>query len=422
MTEETIASPDSLELRSKPLASARLSRKAVFTVIGVLALIMGVVIVNVSKGKTAKAAGQTVKELQPDLIDAKDLNSRVPDFVAPDPPPQVVEPRAGPVRREAVKSQLEDARLADTPVAKFAAQQRTQNQEGLAATSAESVSEEEGPDTGVAGNSAGNMRSGLTGGSRDAMNWGPSDSGAGAGQERSAGGLLRVSDPRAPAEPDLNQQTDKEAFTLHARPSAALKSQLKAPLSAYELQAGTVVPAMLITAINSDLPGEIIAQVAQNVYDTATGQYLLIPQGSRLFGRYDSKVSFGQGRALVTWERLSYPNAYTLDLGGMSGHDTAGQAGLADRVNNHYGRIFGWALLTSALSAGAQLSQPQEANSVVPSNGQVAAAAVGQQMTQLGAQMASRNMQVQPTIEIRKGYRLTVMVNKDIVFPGSYEP
>lgn len=420
MTDPTIASPDSLELRSKPLASARLSRKAVFTVIGTLAVIMGVVIANVSKGKTAKAAEQTVKELQPDLIDAKDLNSRVPDFVVPDPPPQVTEQHAGPVRREAVKSQLEDARLADTPVAKFATGQRTQNQEAFAAASAQSVSEEDAPEAGAEGNSARHMRSGLTAGSRDAMSWGYADSGA--GQEHSAGGLLRVSDQRAAAEPDLNQQADKEAFTRLAHPSTALKSQLKAPLSAYELQAGTVIPAMLITAINSDLPGEIIAQVAQNVYDTATGQYLLIPQGSRLFGRYDSKVSFGQGRALVTWERLSYPNAYTLDLGAMSGHDTAGQAGFADRVNNHYGRIFGWALLSSALSAGAQLSQPQEANSVVPSNGQVAAAAVGQQMTQLGAQMASRNMQVQPTIEIRKGYRLTVMVNKDIVFPGSYAP
>ena len=107
----------------------------------------------------------------------------------------------------------------------------------------------------------------------------------------------------------------------------------------------------------------------------------------------------------------------------MSGHDEAGNAGFADQVNNHYGRIFGWGLLTSVLSAGYQLSQPQQNNLLVPpSNQQVAAASVGQQMAQLGAEMAKRNMQVQPTIEIRKGYRLNVMVNKDVVFPGSYSP
>jgi type IV secretory pathway VirB10-like protein len=179
---------------------------------------------------------------------------------------------------------------------------------------------------------------------------------------------------------------------------------------------------MLINTISSDLPGEIVAQVSRNVYDTATGKYLLIPQGSRLFGRYDSKVSFGQERALVVWYRLIYPNAHTLELEGMGGDDQEGRAGFTDRVNHHYGRIFGWGLVTSVLSAGYQLSQPQQANSLVPSNQQVAAAAVGQQMAELGAQMASRNMQVQPTLEIRKGYRFNVMVNKDIVFPGNYQP
>jgi type IV secretion system protein VirB10 len=118
---------------------------------------------------------------------------------------------------------------------------------------------------------------------------------------------------------------------------------------------------------------------------------------------------------------LIYPNAATLELGGMSGHDESGNAGLADHVNNHYGRIFGWGLITSVLSAGYQLSQPQQNNLLVPpSNQQVAA--VGQQMALLGAEIAKRNMQVQPTIEIRKGYRLNVMVNKDVVFPGSYSP
>ena len=417
MTDATVASPDGLELRSKPLASARLSKKAVFTVIGALAVIMGVVIVNVSKGKTAKAAEAATKEFQPDLIDAKDLNDRVVDFPPPEPI-KMPEPEVQPASKPAGKSRDEDARWADTPILKFSDNEKTDERRVMAAQAVRDGPEEDPVQTAPEDGAA----SGTGGHARQAMNWGAGPNAAGGGEE---GGLMRVADQRGAAEADrdLNQQSAKESFTSRARPgTATLKPQLKAPVSPYELQAGTVIPAMLITAINSDLPGEIVAQVAQNVYDTATGQYLLVPQGSRLFGRYDSKVTFGQGRALVTWERLAYPNAYTLDLGGMGGHDAGGAAGLQDRVNHHYARIFGWALLTSALSAGAQLSQPQESNSVYPSSGQVAAAAVGQQMTQLGTQMASRNMQIQPTIEIRKGYRLTIMVNKDIVFPGSYTP
>jgi type IV secretion system protein VirB10 len=200
---------------------------------------------------------------------------------------------------------------------------------------------------------------------------------------------------------------------------------VKKPLSPFELKTGTVIPGILISEVNSDLPGEVIAQVSQNVYDTASGSRLLIPQGARLFGRYDSHVTFGQQRALVIWERLIYPDASTLELGGMAGSDQTGKDGFADRVNNHYARVFGYALLTSVLSAGYQLSQSQgttAGNFVVPSNQQIVAASVGQQMAELGSEIARRNMRVQPTIEIRKGYRLNVMVNKDVVFPGTYTP
>jgi type IV secretion system protein VirB10 len=244
--------------------------------------------------------------------------------------------------------------------------------------------------------------------------------GAGLARARERGAFVRTGDYTSGAEPDPNHQADKMAFLRKGERSSYLGSQLTAPVSPFELKTGTVIPGILISAISSDLPGEIIAQVAENVYDTASGRYLLIPQGAKLFGHYDSQVSFGQRRVLVSWQRLIYPNAYTLELQGMSGHDSEGGSGFADRVNNHLGRVFGWGLLTSMLSAGYQLSQPQQANSLVPSNSQVAAAAVGQQMAQLGAQIASRNMQVQPTIEIRKGYRLNVMVNKDVIFPGSY--
>src|SRR5581483_319082 len=318
MTDATVPSPDGLELRSKPLASARLSKKAVFGVIGALALIMGVVIVNVSKGKTVKAAEATTKEFQPDLIDAKDLNDRVVDFPAPEPI-KMPEPEEQPAAKPVGKSRDEDARWADTPVVKFSDKEKTDERGVMAAQAVEGGAPEDDP---VQTATEGGAASGSRGRARRAMHWGAAPDtadGAFAGLEREGGvgegGLMRVADQHSAAEADrdLNQQSAKESFTSRARPgTATLDSRLQAPVSPYELQAGTVVPALLITAINSDLPGEIVAQVAQNVYDTATGQYLLIPQGSRLFGRYDSKVTFGQGRALMTWERLAYPNAYTL--------------------------------------------------------------------------------------------------------------
>jgi type IV secretion system protein TrbI len=402
VAEKTLKSPDGLELRSTPLASARLSKKAALGAVAVVALVLGVVIINVSKGKTAKAAESTgPRELQPALNAAQDLTKDVPDFVEPPPKLEQPPPPSLPPGREPGKSPEDDARLADTAVGKFVNADRIGTGAGTEAMPGERPQDSaDAPGDAVTG----------------------TNTSAAYGGESATGRLLRVAEQGQAGESDLNHQTEKLEFQQKAQRGVYLNSQLKAPVSAFELKTGTVIPATLISAVNSDLPGEIIAQVAQNVYDTATGKYLLIPQGSRLFGHYDSKVSFGQSRALVSWQRLIYPNAYTLELGGMSGHDESGESGFSDQVNNHYARIFGWALLTSVMSAGAQLSQPQQAGSLVPSNSQVAAAAVGQQMSQLGAQIASRNLQVQPTIEIRKGYRLEVMVNRDIIFPDSYTP
>ena len=113
------------------------------------------------------------------------------------------------------------------------------------------------------------------------------------------------------------------------------------PSTPYMLRACFVIPATLISGINSDLPGQIVAQVSQNVYDTPVGRYLLVPQGSRLIGSYDSKVAYGQGRVLVAWQRIVFPDGKALDMGAMPGSDGAGYAGLADKTNNHYLRIFG---------------------------------------------------------------------------------
>ncbi len=136
-----------------------------------------------------------------------------------------------------------------------------------------------------------------------------------------------------------------------------LDSQPEAPRTPFELRAGFVVPATLISGINSDLPGQIMAQVAQDVYDTPTGKHLLIPQGSRLVGSYSSDVAYGQSRVLVAWQRIVFPDGKAMDIGAMPGADSAGYAGFNDQVNNHYVRLFGSAFLMSGVVAGVSMSQ-----------------------------------------------------------------
>jgi len=202
-----------------------------------------------------------------------------------------------------------------------------------------------------------------------------------------------------------------------------LSAERTAALSAYELKAGSVIPAVMISGINSDLPGNIIAQVQNNIYDTRTGNYLLIPQGAKLFGRYDSQIAYGQNRVLIAWDRIIFPDSSSITLAGMAGSDSAGYAGFGDQVNNHYARIFGSAILMSFLEAGAQLSQPQNTTTnAAPTASQVIGASVGAQLAQTGNQLIQKNLSIQPTIEIRPGYTFNVMVNKDIIFPGIYSP
>src|ERR1700726_1130272 len=145
-------------------------------------------------------------------------------------------------------------------------------------------------------------------------------------------------------------QFRKEAFPAAGRNRQAddyLRSTREAPLSRFEIKAGWEIPAVLEQSLNSDLPGELKALVTSNVYDTATGQYLLIPQGSRLIGKYDSRVSYGQDGVQVAWSRIIFPDASSIDLDGMLGLDSQGNAGLRDKVDRHYERIVGFAALTS---------------------------------------------------------------------------
>ncbi len=193
----------------------------------------------------------------------------------------------------------------------------------------------------------------------------------------------------------------------------------------FMLRTGSVIPGVLISGVNSELPGTIIAQVSQNVFDTPTGQYLLLPQGSRLVGAYSSNVGYGQDRVFIAWQRIIFPDGRALDIGSQPGTDGGGYAGFSDQVDNHYLRTFGSAILLSAVVGGVSYSQ-QLAQSVPAANSNLNASAYSnnglqQNLSQsLGnvfgnviAQMIQKNLNVAPTIKIRPGYRFNILAVKD---------
>ena len=176
----------------------------------------------------------------------------------------------------------------------------------------------------------------------------------------------------------------------------------------------------MISGINSDLPGQILAQVSEDIYDTATGRHLLIPQGSKVVGTYDNEVAFAQNRALVVWTKLIFPDASQVNLEGMPGADPSGYAGFRDKVNRHVGRRIGAALMMSVFNFAYEASRQQTQGPVGFQPESAVTAAVGQSIAELGKQMVEREMDVPNTLEIRPGYRFNVMVNKDIAFQSPY--
>ena len=240
-------------------------------------------------------------------------------------------------------------------------------------------------------------------------------SGAGSGLSQLAQLTLPDQSPALAAvsgTPDPNRQERKEAFLgAEVDPEIYNPHRIQTPVSPYQVMAGTVIPASLVTGLNSDLPGQVIAQVTENVFDTPSGQHLLIPQGSRLIGRYDSVIAFGQSRALVAWNRIIMPDGTSMTLENLPGADLAGFAGLEDRIDNHTFRIFQAAILSSILSIASELGRDTNDSDLLE------ALRDGGQRTinQAGQQIVQRQLNVQPTITVRPGHRLRVTVNKDLI-------
>jgi type IV secretion system protein TrbI len=213
--------------------------------------------------------------------------------------------------------------------------------------------------------------------------------------------------------PDSTSQDHKLAFlngSVDRRTTSP--DRVQPPASPYLLQAGAVIPASLITGLRSDLPGQVTAQVTEDVYDSPTGKILLIPQGARLIGQYDAQVSFGQSRALLVWNRIIMPNGKSIALERQPGADAEGYAGLEDEVDYHWDMLFKASILSTILSIGS------EAGISGNNNGSLAAAiqqGVSQSVNQTGQQVVGRSLNIQPTITIRPGFPVRVAVTHDLV-------
>ena len=240
--------------------------------------------------------------------------------------------------------------------------------------------------------------------------------GGGGGSAAATVALPLGGDAAASAVPAEPQQTDsRRAF--HDRASdrrTASPDRLNAPADAHILQAGSIIPAALITGIRSDLPGQITAQVTQNVYDSPTGRILLIPQGSRLIGDYDAEVAFGQSRVLLAWNRLILPDGRSITLERQPGADPRGFAGLQDRTDYHWGSVIKAALVSTVLGVGAELGSGDDGNLV-------RALRRGSQdsINRAGEQIVSRELNVRPTLTIRPGFQVRVIVTRDLILSPS---
>jgi type IV secretion system protein VirB10 len=199
----------------------------------------------------------------------------------------------------------------------------------------------------------------------------------------------------------VNAHDDRAIYNPHA---------IQDPVSPYEVMAGTLISASLITGLDSDLPGLVVGQVTQNVYDTVTGQTLLIPQGSRLIGTYDSVIAFGQSRALVVWQRIIMPDGSSVQIDNLPATDAQGYSGLEDDVDYHTWALIKGVAISTLLGVGTELSLSGQSDLMLSIR-----ESTQDSVNQAGQQLTQKNLNIQPTIKVRPGWPLRVIVHKDLV-------
>ena len=215
-----------------------------------------------------------------------------------------------------------------------------------------------------------------------------------------------------PAAGDIADQTRKLAF-LKAGPEKEIYNPhgILTPASPYQLMAGTIIAASLVSGLNSDLPGFVIAQVTENVFDSVAGRYLLVPQGSRLVGKYDNVIAFGQARALVVWQRIILPDGTSVVIDSLPATDTGGYAGLSDEVDLHTWKLLKGVALATLLGIGNSLAFGNTDSDLVKALRE----STGQTTNRAGQRLIERELNVQPTLTVRPGWPLRVIVHKDLI-------
>lgn len=396
--------PETLELRARPPRVTRLNPRTLAAVVGGLAaVVLGALVWSLQPQHRAKIAARD-ELFNVERIPRSEGLERLPADYAqleptPAPVPQLGPPLPGDVGAAIVKVQGQALVSGD------AAKADNNTEELRLARLREAEDAVRSPIFfGVGGSNApGDRHSGL---------------GAN-GLDRGAHPVTIKDDTRLASRQGLSAPLTNNSADVQKRNSGFVQL----PASPYQLMAGTIIAAALVTGIKSDLPGDVIATVTEPVYDSATGEHLLIPQGSRLLGRYNSQVSYGQRRVQVVWQRVIFPDTSSAQLDDLVGTDAAGYSGLEDGVNWHWDRIVAGAAMSSLLGIGAELAAPQKRSDV---DRVIIAGRDGLQDTinQVGQEMTQRNLDIKPTLTERPGLPLRVIVNRDMVlhpFPEAFD-
>ena len=417
MTAPDKENPERLELRARPKAVTRLNRKTIAILLGSLALGLLVALIWGLRQQKPKNSDSQEKRNVERVAHAEGLESLPHDYGSLPKPPALGAP-IGELGRPVLRAEQEagipelperpnfrptpedDAvrarRLKEQSEADEASKaqvlvQMKQRASGSAGAQLRTSSE----DSAAASSAPGSMRA-------DGPSATPS-SGVPGGTDSTSGSGRRT------------DQEHKQSF-IDAKPDSRIyaSATLQTPRSPFELMAGSIIPAALVTGIRSDLPGETIASVTENVFDSVTGRALLIPQGARLIGQYDSQVAYGQRRVLVVWTRLIMPNGTSIVLDRLPASDTQGFAGLEDQVDYHWARLIAGAAISTLLGINAEMVSD---NSAVNSGSVVIATRQSAQDTvnQVGQEITRRNLDVQPTLTERPGLPLRIVVNRDLI-------
>ena len=408
-------SPESMALRAQPRPVTRLNRRSLALLAGLLALgVLGGTVWSLQP-KSRRESSEPAELFNVDRVSRSEGLGQLPadysKLQQPAPVPELGPPLPGDLGPAIVKSQQPVVPSYSPPGHDPAASERDARRKESEQAAAASVFFRNGSQraataapTAAAPGTSSSVPSGLTG--FDPMAAGPASTPA------QAGG--------ADATASQNRQDQKEAFQKTSSTETRNSGSLQLPASPYQVMAGTVIAGALVTGIQSDLPGDVIATVTEPVYDTATGKHLLIPQGSRILGRYNSQVSYGQSRVQVVWNRVILPDTSSLTLDNLVGSDPAGRAGLEDGVDWHWDRVFAGAALTSLLGIGAELAAPenrQDGNRIVIAGRD----SLQDSVNQIGQEVTRRNLNIQPTLTARPGLPMRVIVNRDLVL-RPYQP